>query len=154
MVNSMSAATAAKSSHTTQQLGKVVWSYGGGGAGNSTNSGTETSWGLYPTFIGSICDDKVYVYSNEHSPNTPLYRDEKVRCLNATTGPELWILDSWAAFGGFADFGFPIADGQIAYLNAYDMKVYSLGKGPSANDRNSSRRCTSSRHIQSLSEEQ
>ena len=36
------------------------------------------------------------------------------------------------ACGGFGDFGFPIADGQIAYLNAYDMKVYSLGKGPSA----------------------
>lgn len=111
--------------------GNVVWSYGGGGEGNSTNSGTETSWGHYPTFIGSICDDKVYVYSNEHSPNTPLYRDEKIRCLNATTGEELWIMDSWASVGGFADFGFPTADGQIAYLNAYDMKVYSIGKGPS-----------------------
>jgi outer membrane protein assembly factor BamB len=112
--------------------GKVVWSYGGGGVLNSTNSGTETSWGLYPTFISAICDDKVYVYSNEHSPNTPLYRDEKIRCLNATTGQELWIMDSWAAVGGFADFGFPVADGQLAYLNAYDMKVYSLGKGPSS----------------------
>jgi hypothetical protein len=112
--------------------GNKVWSYGGGGEGNSTNSGIETSWGLYPTFIGSICDDKVYVYSNEHSPNVPLYGGEKIRCLNATTGEEIWILDSWASVGGFADFGFPTADGQIAYLNAYDMQVYSLGKGPSA----------------------
>ena len=111
--------------------GKVVWSYGGGGEGNSTNSGTETSWGLYPTFVGSICDDKVYVYSNEHSPNVPLYRDYKIRCLNATTGQEIWKMDSWASVGGFADFGFPTADGQIAYLNAYDMQVYSIGKGPS-----------------------
>ncbi|MCW4004913.1 MAG: PQQ-binding-like beta-propeller repeat protein [Candidatus Bathyarchaeota archaeon] len=112
--------------------GKLLWSYGGGGEGNSTNSGAETSWGLYPVFIGAIADGKIYVYSNEHSPNTPLYRDEKLRCLNATTGEELWILDSWACVGGFADFGFPIADGQLSYLNAYDMKVYSIGKGPSA----------------------
>jgi outer membrane protein assembly factor BamB len=111
--------------------GNIVWSYGGGSAGNSTNSGTETSWGLYPTFIAAICDDKVYVYSNEHSPNTPLYRDEKVRAINATTGAEIFTLNSWAACGGFGDLGFPIADGQITYLNAYDMKVYSLGKGPS-----------------------
>jgi outer membrane protein assembly factor BamB len=112
--------------------GNTLWSYGGDGAGNSTNSGTEASWGLYPTFIAAICDGKVYVYSNEHSPNTPLYRDEKIRALNATTGEEIFTLKSWAACGGFGDFGFPIADGQITYLNAYDMKVYSLGKGPSA----------------------
>lgn len=112
--------------------GNVVWSYGGGDEGNSTNSGAETSWGLYPTFIGAIADVKIYVYSNEHSPNTPLYRDEKLRCLNATTGEEFWILDSWACVGGFADYGFPIADNQLSYLNAYDMKVYSIGKGPSA----------------------
>jgi hypothetical protein len=114
------------------KTGNLAWSYGGGGEGNSTNSGAETPWGLYPIFIGGICDDKVYVYSNEHSPNTPLYRDELLRCLNATTGQELWKIKSWASVGGFADYGFPTADGQIAYLNAYDMKVYSIGKGPSA----------------------
>jgi outer membrane protein assembly factor BamB len=113
------------------KTGNVAWSYGGGGAGNNTNSGTEASWGLYPTFIAAICEDKVYIYSNEHSPNTPLYRDEKIRALNATTGAEIFTLNSWAACGGFGDFGFPIADGQITYLNAYDMKVYSLGQGPS-----------------------
>ena len=114
------------------KTGNLVWSYGGDGAGNSTNSGTETPWGLYPTFVGGICDGKIYVYSSEHSPNDPLYRDEKLRCLNATTGEELWTVKSWACVGGFSDFGFPIADGQLVYLNAYDMKVYSLGQGPSA----------------------
>jgi hypothetical protein len=114
------------------KTGNLVWSYGGDGEGNSTNSGAETPWGLYPIFIGAICDDKVYVYSNEHSPNTPLYRDEMLRCLNATTGQELWKIKSWASIGGFADYGFPTADGQIAYLDAYDMKVYSIGKGPSS----------------------
>ena len=114
------------------KTGNLMWSYGGGGEGNSTNSGTETAWGLFPLFFGAICDDKVYVYSSEHSPNTPLYRDEQVRALNATTGEELWTIKSWASVSRFSDWGFPIADGQLAYLNVYDMKVYSIGKGPSA----------------------
>jgi hypothetical protein len=55
-----------------------------------------------------------------------------LRCLNATTGEEIWTIDSWATIGGFSDQGFPIADGYLAYLNAYDMQVYTIGKGPSA----------------------
>ncbi len=114
------------------RTGHVQWSYGGDGEGNSTNSGTETAWGMYPLFVGSICDGKVYVYSSEHSPNTPLYRDEKIRALNATTGQEIFAMKSWASVGGFSDYGFPVADGQLSYLNVYDMQVYSLGKGPSS----------------------
>ncbi len=110
------------------KTGDEIWSYGGGGAGNSTNSGDSTPWGLYPTFVGAICDGKIYAYSGEHSPNDPLYKGEQLRCLNATTGQELWTVDSWACVGGFADQGFPIADGQLAYLNAYDMQIYSLAK--------------------------
>jgi len=112
--------------------GNIVWSYGGDGEGNSTNSGMNTPWGLYPVFIGAIADGKIYVYSSEHSPNIPLYKGEKLRCLNATTGEEIWTIDSWATIGGFSDQGFPIADGYLAYLNAYDMQVYAIGKGPSA----------------------
>jgi hypothetical protein len=40
-------------------------------------------------------------------------------------------MDSWPTIGGFSDLGFPIADGEIAYLNAYDMQIYAIGKGPS-----------------------
>ena len=112
--------------------GDIAWSYGGDGEGNSTNGGLNTPWGLYPTFIGAIADDKVYVYSGEHSPNVPPYKGEKLRCLNATTGEEIWTIDSWATVGPFSDQGFPVADGELAYLNAYDMQVYAIGKGPSA----------------------
>ena len=110
--------------------GDILWSYGGDGEGNSTSSGTNTPWGLYPVFIGGIADGKVYVYSGEHSPNVPQYKGEKLRCLNATTGEEIWTIDSWATVGPFSDQGFPIADGELAYLNAYDMQVYAIGKGP------------------------
>jgi outer membrane protein assembly factor BamB len=112
--------------------GDMVWSYGGDGEGNSTNGGLNTPWGLYPTFVGAIADGKVYVYSGEHSPNVPPYKGEELRCLNATTGEEVWTIDSWATVGPFSDLGFPVADGELAYLNAYDMQVYAIGKGPSA----------------------
>jgi outer membrane protein assembly factor BamB len=107
------------------KTGNLLWKY------NNTNSGLETPWGLYPVFPGGIVDGKVYIYSGEHSPNSPSYKGSRVRCLNATTGEEMWTLLSWAAVGGFADQGFAIADGTIAYLNVYDMQVYAIGKGPS-----------------------
>jgi hypothetical protein len=106
--------------------GKLLWKY------NNTNAGLNEPWGLYPLFTGVICDGKIYLYSNEHSPNAPLYKGEQVRCLNATTGEELWTMFGWACVGGFADWGWPTADGYIAYLNAYDMQIDCIGRGPSA----------------------
>ena len=107
------------------KTGNLLWKY------NNTNSGLETPWGLYPVFPGGIVDGKIYIYSGEHSPNSPSYKGSRVRCLNATTGEEIWTMLSWAAVGGFADQGFAIADGTIAYLNVYDMRVYAVGRGPS-----------------------
>ena len=106
--------------------GTLLWKY------NNTNAGLNEPWGLYPLFTGAISDGKIYLYSNEHSPNSPLYKGERVRALNATTGEELWTMLSWAGVGGFADWGFPVADGYMGYLNSYDMQIYCLGKGPSA----------------------
>ena len=106
--------------------GTLLWKY------NNTYSGLETPWGLYPIFPGIIADGKIYVYSNEHSPNAPPYKGSRARCLNATTGEEIWTMLSWAGVGRFTDWGWPVADGYLVYLNAYDMQVYCLGKGPSA----------------------
>ncbi len=106
--------------------GSLLWKY------NNTNSGLETPYGLYPLFPGAIADDKIYLYNNEHSPETPMYKGAKVYCVNATTGEEIFTMLSWGGVGTFADEGWPVADGYIAYLNAYDMQLYCLGKGPSA----------------------
>jgi hypothetical protein len=110
--------------------GSLLWTYGNGGPGNSTNSGLETPWGLYPTFVDVIADGKVYLSTTEHSPNTPLYKDALYRCINATDGTEIWTLMGYATnmYGG-TDV---IADGYLAFLNCYDMQIYSVGKGPSA----------------------
>jgi outer membrane protein assembly factor BamB len=113
------------------RTGNLLWIYGNGGPGNSTNSGTETPWGDFPLFISTIADGKIYLFSSEHSPNAPPYKGYRVRCVNATTGEELWTLLSWFAGGGFGQWGGPIADGYYIYFNTYDMQVYCIGKGPS-----------------------
>ncbi|XES76016.1 MAG: PQQ-binding-like beta-propeller repeat protein [Candidatus Bathyarchaeia archaeon] len=111
--------------------GNLLWTYGNGGEGNSTFSGTETIWGYYPTFLGAFADGKVYTFTQEHSVNMPIYKGASIRCLNATTGEELWTLPGFAASTSFYSRLGAIADGYLAYLNTYDGQVYVVGKGPS-----------------------
>jgi outer membrane protein assembly factor BamB len=112
--------------------GKLLWTYGNGGEGNSTNSGLETAFGNYPLFISNIADGKIYLFTNEHSPGAPHYKGAKIRCVNATDGTEIWTMLSWVSSTLFTARGGVIADGYLAYYNAYDGRVYSIGKGPSA----------------------
>jgi hypothetical protein len=112
------------------KTGDLLWTYGNGGPGNSTFSGLETAWGNYPTFVDVIADGKVYLATTEHSPNSPYYKDTRYRCVNATDGTEIWTL---MGFGTGMDAAADVlADGFFVFLNCYDMKVYSVGKGPSA----------------------
>ena len=110
--------------------GDLLWTYGNGGAGNSTYSGLGTAYGHMPIFVDVIADGKVYLGTTEHSPGSPWYKDSEYRCINATNGAELWKLKGWGTgmYVGQYDI---IADGYFIYLNCYDMKVYSVGKGPS-----------------------
>jgi hypothetical protein len=110
--------------------GKLLWTYGNGGPGNSTTSGLETPWGNYPTFISTIADGKVYLCTTEHSPNSPLYKDAEFRAINATDGKEIWKIMQYAnnMYGGPA----AVADGYLVFYNGYDQQIYGLGKGPSA----------------------
>jgi hypothetical protein len=110
--------------------GSLLWTYGNGGEGNSTFSGLETAWGRYPVFVDVIADGKIYLSTTEHSPGAPFYKDTKYRCVDAYTGEEIWTLMGW---GTGMDPGCDVvADGFFVFLNCYDMKVYSVGKGPSA----------------------
>ncbi|MCW4002539.1 MAG: PQQ-binding-like beta-propeller repeat protein [Candidatus Bathyarchaeota archaeon] len=110
--------------------GKLLWTYGNGGEGNSTFSGFQTPWGNYPQFISNTADGKVFLFSGEHSPNTPLYKGLRVRAVNATTGEEIWTL--LGSMGYPPRQWYPVADGFIAYHNMYDGQIYCIGKGPSA----------------------
>ena len=77
--------------------------------------------------IALIADGKIYVGTHEHSADTPLYKGEKVKALNATTGEEIWSMSGWGYPMTFA-----AADGVLIYWNNYDGQIYAIGKGPSA----------------------
>jgi hypothetical protein len=108
------------------KTGKILWTYGNGGAGNSTYSGLDDIWGNYPTFIALIADGKVYTHTSEHSTSQPIYRGQEFRCLNATTGEQIWTL-----YGHGERYEAAVADGYFVFFNGYDQQIYSIGKGPS-----------------------
>ena len=112
--------------------GSLLWTYGNGDEGNSTNTGLQTPWGMYPIHIGTIADGKIYLFNSEHSPNEPMYKDVHVTCVDANSGEEKWRIMSYANPGSFMAPGFAIADGYLVYLNLYDKQIYTIGKGPSA----------------------
>jgi outer membrane protein assembly factor BamB len=111
------------------KTGTLEWTYGNGGASNSTFAGSITPYGYYPVFISAIADGKIYLVSSEHSPNSPLYQGELLRCVNATTGAEIWTIDNFAncMYGGIT----PIASGYLVTDNTYDQQIYCYGQGPS-----------------------
>ena len=114
------------------KTGELKWNYGNGGPENSTMD-FQQPWGYRPIWIGAAADGKLYLMSNEHSPNTPLYKDALLRCINATDGTEIWTIMGWGSGQyGPSQNGVIVADGYLAFANMYDMKVYVIGKGPSA----------------------
>ena len=115
------------------KTGVLKWTYGNGGPGNSTFD-VQQSWGLRPLMIQVIADGIIYASGDEHSPNTPLYKDDLVRAINATTGQEIWTVKGWicGSGGGGQSRNSAVADGYLVYINVYDMQIYTVGKGPSA----------------------
>jgi outer membrane protein assembly factor BamB len=112
------------------KTGDLLWTYGNGGAGNTTSSGSDTVYGHYPVFIDVIADGKVYIGTTEHSPDQPLYKGGIYACMNATTGEEIWTLTGMGS-GMYVGQNDLVADGYFVYLNIYDMQIYSIGKGAS-----------------------
>ena len=106
--------------------GQLVWKY------DNTNSGLQTPWGMIPIFIAAVADGKVYLFNNEHSPNSPLYKGYSIYCVNAEDGSELYKMFGWAGqTGGRGLSTSLLADGFLVYYNYYDNSVYCVGKGPS-----------------------
>jgi hypothetical protein len=81
----------------------------------------------YTSMIALIADGKIYVGTHEHSADTPLYKGMHLRCINATSGANIFELSSWVYPDAIAE-----ADGVLIYWNNYDGQIYALGKGPSA----------------------
>ncbi len=106
--------------------GNLLWTYGNGGAGNSTSSNTVYP-GVYPTFISSIGNGILYLKTAAHTLETPLYKGALARALNATTGEEIWTISAIQSEVSRT----AIADGYATLFNGYDNSIYSIGKGPS-----------------------
>ena len=103
-----------------------MWTY------NSTTVGLESAYGgNYPTGVAEICDGKLYLTNGEHSPTQPLMRGQNLRCIDATTGKEIWKILGY--FGGMSPTSYNslMADGIFVGLNYFDMQLYAIGKGPS-----------------------
>jgi hypothetical protein len=110
--------------------GALKWTYGSGGEGNSTNAGFYSPYGYYPEFVEAVANGMIYLVGDDHSPTSPMYKDSLLRCINATTGAEIWTIMGWSnqmngAMGA-------VASGYLTVFNPYDSQVYCYGQGPSA----------------------
>ena len=110
--------------------GALDWTYGNGGAGNSTNAGLNYPYGDYPTFINAVGDGVLYLVTTAHTWTTPIYKGAEARAINATTGKEIWTLSGITA--EFVATSYAIADGYATWFNGYDNQIYVVGRGPSA----------------------
>jgi hypothetical protein len=99
--------------------GSLLWKYA------APTNAEVFDYYTVPKYV--IADGKIYIGAYEHTPDTPLYKGNRARCINATTGEEIWSM-----LGYPTQYGMAIADGILAYWNEYDALVYSVGKGPSA----------------------
>ncbi len=114
--------------------GNLLWTYGNGGVGNSTNSGFERP-GYYPTSIYAIGNGVIYTSTTEHTVSSPIYKGALQRAINATNGKEIWTLNDVTSEAGSPagnqEVGV-IADGFSLTLNGYDNQIYCVGQGSSA----------------------
>jgi len=108
--------------------GDLLWKY------EAISEGFESTYGgRYPIgIVITSSDGKLYTVTGEHSPTQPLYRGHNLRCLNATTGDEIWKIQGW--FGGMSPTSSNImmADGILVGLNFFDNQLYAFGRGSSA----------------------
>ncbi|MFB3888397.1 MAG: hypothetical protein ACE14S_02835 [Candidatus Bathyarchaeia archaeon] len=96
--------------------GKIKWQFYVG----DTN---ETIYGTWPVYrVSPVADGKVYITTTEHSPTQPRFRFNKMFCLNAYTGEELWNISG-------AVQPLSIADGYLLASNENDGFEYCFGKG-------------------------
>lgn len=112
--------------------GNLLWTYGNGGTGNSTNTNLASTFPYYPSVVYAIGSGVLYTVASEHDVLTPIYKGALSRAINATTGQEIWTL---SADDNGLDVGNPggaIADGFATFFNAYDSQIYVVGRGSSA----------------------
>jgi hypothetical protein len=112
------------------KTGELLWTYGNGGEGNSTNSGFNWPYGNIPTQIQAIGNDVVYTVTSVHTWPSPIYKGGLARAINATDGSEIWTISGVTMEFGMMSYA--MADGYNTWFNGYDNQIYVVGRGPSA----------------------
>ncbi len=100
--------------------GQHLWDFKG------VNSGADFPGFTYYPFEGAtmtVADGKLYLQTGD-THGDPVFRGAQLYCVNATTGNEIWSIDS------FYEGVTPIADGILMALNGYDNQIYAYGMGP------------------------
>jgi hypothetical protein len=100
--------------------GKHLWTF------VQDNPGYTTPYGSWPALDGGVfADGKMFLPTEEHTPNTPMLRGYRMICIDTNTGQRVWDI---------ANFGrsWAIADGILVDYNVYDHQAYAWGKGISA----------------------
>ena len=116
------------------KTGALKWTYGNGlpGSGNSTFAGSNTPYGVYPTFIQAVANGVVYLATDEHTITNPIYKGAQLTAINATTGQEIWGLSGYPSEWATSGSAFALADGYLTFFNGYSGQIYSVGKGASS----------------------
>jgi outer membrane protein assembly factor BamB len=88
---------------------------------------TETVFNSYVPFLGSVsrpvlADGKAYIATSEHTPTQPRIRFNRLFCIDAYTGKEIWNISG-------AIYPEPLAEGYIVGSNENDGVQYCFGKG-------------------------
>jgi hypothetical protein len=110
----------------------LKWTFGNGGAGNSTSAGLNVFYGDYPSYVQNIANGVVYFAADEHTIPNPLYKGCLARALNATTGQEIWTLSEYPSEWSTSGSEWATGDGFTAFMNGLDNNIYSIGRGPSS----------------------
>ena len=98
--------------------GAHLWTFSTG------SSGLETPYGVWPLYGGiTVADKKLYVSNGEHSPGSPMWKGEKLYCIDAITGDCNWYIPGW-----FVGNSLVVADGYLVGYNCYDNRLYCFGK--------------------------
>ncbi|MGD6808661.1 MAG: PQQ-binding-like beta-propeller repeat protein [Candidatus Bathyarchaeia archaeon] len=114
--------------------GKVVWSYYDPAASPYETPYTAGNETVNPWHTcGMIADGVYYTMNAEHSADMPIKRGWRMHAINITTGEDIWSFAGTqsGSTDGSRVFQGAIADGYLAYSDAYTCMEYVIGKGQS-----------------------
>jgi hypothetical protein len=105
--------------------GHIDWTWSAPSVGYDETPYTHT-----PLYVASITEDKMYLFSSEHSVGSPIRRDAQLWCVDLTSGMMLWSITCWPSNDPIRSTPI-IADGRLLVADIQDCSIYCFGPGSS-----------------------